>query len=562
MKRLLTYILTITATLLCVSCSAGKTELDDIETYMNERPDSALQVLQSIDISSLTINEVNHYHFLLAQAKDKCFIDETDDSIMLGVVDHYKSKSDFIKLFRAYYYLGRIQQNAGRDTDAMYSYTEAEQLLDHISDDYTKGLLYAQMGALNHRSLDFNKALAAFNKAYDYYNRAGKIGHINYTKLDIGNTYYALEDYPQAEITLKEVLSWASYNNDGGVYLDALEVLCLVYQAENDISSLHDLLNGGHFTDIKGTLIINTAKAYDAALNGNYSEAHRLLEASWALTQNSRDSCMIYHMAYIVSNEQGNYKMALDNYECLFNLQDSIVRAALQKPLQSIRNDYFETKSAYNEQLLQNNKYRLYIVIVISIFTILSLVLVYRRRMILKDNQISAYMELADELKVSLAVTNDKLIESASDKEHQDKLLKEMSEQITMLFSRQFALLDKLSNTYYETHGSSRDQDAIYHLVKNEIENLTTDKKHIAQLERIVNEYKGDVMTIIRSEMNNLNEMDYRLLCYLFAGFSAKAISVFTGDSTANIYMKKGRIKGKISRLSPEIASYILERLA
>lgn len=62
--------------------------------------------------------------------------------------------------------------------------------------------------------------------------------------------------------------------------------------------------------------------------------------------------------------------------------------------------------------------------------------------------------------------------------------------------------------------------------------------------------------------MNNLNEMDYRLLCYLFAGFSAKAISVFTGDSTANIYMKKGRIKGKISRLSPEIASYILERLA
>ena len=100
MKRLLTYILTITATLLCVSCSAGKTELDDIETYMNERPDSALQVLQSIDISSLTINEVNHYHLLLAQAKDKCYIDETDDSIMLGVVDHYKSKSDFIKLFR------------------------------------------------------------------------------------------------------------------------------------------------------------------------------------------------------------------------------------------------------------------------------------------------------------------------------------------------------------------------------------------------------------------------------------------------------------------------------
>ena len=126
MKRFLAYMFSVAIILLCTLCSTDKGKLEDIETYINERPDSALQVLQSIDISSLTSNEVNHYHLLLAQAKDKCYIDETDDSIMLGVVDHYKSKSDFIKLFKAYYYIGRIQQNAGRDTDAMYSYTEAE----------------------------------------------------------------------------------------------------------------------------------------------------------------------------------------------------------------------------------------------------------------------------------------------------------------------------------------------------------------------------------------------------------------------------------------------------
>jgi hypothetical protein len=41
--------------------------------------------------------------------------------------------------------------------------------------------------------------------------------------------------------------------------------------------------------------------------------------------------------------------------------------------------------------------------------------------------------------------------------------------------------------------------------------------------------------------------MDFRLVCYCIAGFSAKAISVFTGNSTGNIYMKKSRLKAKIN---------------
>ena len=171
--------------LLCTSCSSYRTELENVESYINERPDSALAFLQSIDISSVKGKAVkNHYYLLLAQAKDKCFIDETNDSLMLCVVDYYKKRNDFNKLFRSYYYLGRIQQNDSRYSDAMYSYTEAEQLLDYIDDDYAKGLLYAQLGALNHICLDFEKALSAFETAYAYYDNAGKVAHKYYTNFD------------------------------------------------------------------------------------------------------------------------------------------------------------------------------------------------------------------------------------------------------------------------------------------------------------------------------------------------------------------------------------------
>ena len=100
MKLLVVYKYVVAILLLCTSCSNYKTELKDVESYINERPDSALAFLQSIDISSVKGKSVkNHYYLLLAQAKDKCFIDETNDSLMLRVVDYYKSKNDFNKLF-------------------------------------------------------------------------------------------------------------------------------------------------------------------------------------------------------------------------------------------------------------------------------------------------------------------------------------------------------------------------------------------------------------------------------------------------------------------------------
>ena len=55
-----------------------------------------------------------------------------------------------------------------------------------------------------------------------------------------------------------------------------------------------------------------------------------------------------------------------------------------------------------------------------------------------------------------------------------------------------------------------------------------------------------------------ISEMEYRLLCYLCVGFSAKAISIFTGDSTNNIYVKKSRIKREILNLNDDTKTKIL----
>ena len=76
-----------------------------------------------------------------------------------------------------------------------------------------------------------------------------------------------------------------------------------------------------------------------------------------------------------------------------------------------------------------------------------------------------------------------------------------------------------------------------------------------------MNKHKGDVMRVLRESMPEFSEMDYRLLCFLYAGFSAKAISVFTGDSIGNIYMRKSRLKSKISQSNTENRGIILRYL-
>ncbi len=115
-----------------------------------------------------------------------------------------------------------------------------------------------------------------------------------------------------------------------------------------------------------------------------------------------------------------------------------------------------------------------------------------------------------------------------------------------------------MCSVYYETHGCGKDKDAIYKQVKIEIERFSTDKGFLRELESILNLHMAGVMKTLRTELPHLSEMDFRLLCFLLAGFSAKAISVFTGDSTGNIYVRKSRLKNEIQAIDSQISTKIL----
>lgn len=562
MRKLITILIVTLSAISCGNIRDAHNTLNDIETFINERPDSALTILNSFDTSLLDHKSIWAHHSLLhAQAKDKCYIDETNDSLMTQVVNYYEGKRDKEKLFKAYYYLGRIQYNAGDYAESMLSYTKAEQLIDKIDNDFIKGLLYAQLGMLNQMYYDYTSSMDAYESAQTFYNNAGEIVHKYYIKLNIGQLYQELKQYGMSEKLLCEVMYWAYDNNYDLLCQEALEFLTTLYDETSQTDKSNTLLNSQYIDICSTSLPIIQTQALSLAKNNDLSSID-LIDKCNLLIQYTEDTISNNYYRYRIYKELGYYKDALDNYEQMIHLQDSTTFSALQLPLQEVKNNYLQAENRYMQLKVKMHKNQKYFVILILCISICCLTLYFRRKIQKKHTEMLGYIEVATDLEKILMEKCQEVEDISNSLDAIDSELKTSEGYISEMFYKQYELLNKLTSTYYETHVCNKDMEAIYKQVSLEIERLSSDKKSIRQLENFVNRYKGNIMTTIRTHLPNLNEMDYRLLCYLCAGFSAKAISIFTGDSTNNIYVKKSRIKDIIVELKDEnVKREILEAI-
>ena len=123
----------------CRSYDVTRT-LQDVDSYIMTRPDSALTVLEGVDRDLLRSERQRAYHALLyAMALDKNYIDVNDDSIASVAVDYYSRKGPMKYRARAYYYLGLAyyyQQDYDR---AILEFTKAEKAAE-VSDSLYWGM--------------------------------------------------------------------------------------------------------------------------------------------------------------------------------------------------------------------------------------------------------------------------------------------------------------------------------------------------------------------------------------------------------------------------------------
>ncbi len=241
--------------------------------------------------------------------------------------------------------------------------------------------------------------------------------------------------------------------------------------------------------------------------------------------------------AYNVYKQLEDYKVALSEHERLLYAQDTTIRFAMRQSLIEVQRDYYHSLAENHALKLKNNRILYVSGSIIGLLAVFLIMVYYNYQLVRKQRKLDDYIGLQQELEEKVSNMGNEI--------------DSVNVRLRELFSHQYELLNQLCKIYYENPGTNKEK-AIYSKVKNEIDSFKNNTDFFDELEVIVNECHNNVMLKLRSGMPNLRPVEYRLFCFYCAGFSPKAISLFTDDICSNVYVKKKRLKDKIMNAKPQ----------
>ena len=596
MKR--TLYLFLLALLLLTGCNDPKSVTDALtraEALMNEYPDSAWAVLNTLSPDEMGQNRTRaHYALLYTQAQDKTYRDETNDSLISVAVDYYRDTDDVRHKFLSYYYKGRVHFTTKDYLGATTCYMEAEQLADEVGDDYLAGLLYAELGRIYRLYYDYPKSLEAHQKAAECYERAGKIRHRNYMWYNQSGIYRNINEYEQSERMLRLSLDAGKIAADKSLIILCLGDLVMMYVEKKQMSVA---------TELYQELVLLAGEDYGSAyfmgqiakmhLSGkDYSRARQSLEKGWKRTKNRIDSVGLYFSSSELLSALGKEKIAYQELMKGVALQNDEAHQALQQPVLTAQRDYLSEKLEFEAYRIQVE--RLLRVLYILFFTILLSVVAFVLCRKLKKkkkviNDLEQKKEQAERRISSLLQQLD------DEKEKADRTIKSLKDEITQIEKgsneaiKMEALVQKLENdskrnseivTYLREELKSQEAEYrqyydrlvetfrtsmvtmgeimldfeeikapntfVENIIKQWKKNYFVGSKALKNLEKLVNEYHDDAMSHFRKEVHFRNQEDYQLVCYLFAGVSIKVIAWLLSKSETGVYQWRIRLRDKI----------------
>ncbi len=133
----------------CHRHSPAWQRMDVAEKIMNEHPDSALVILDSINPSVLSGKEERARHaLLLSMALDKNYIDTTTFDVLQPAIDYYLKKGTADQKLKTLYYQGRIYDNQGDHDKEMGCYLKAEEFMKEATDMMAMANLLVAQGTI------------------------------------------------------------------------------------------------------------------------------------------------------------------------------------------------------------------------------------------------------------------------------------------------------------------------------------------------------------------------------------------------------------------------------
>jgi len=515
--------------------------LEQLETRIDHVPDSVLSVLNSMESGFLTGEPRALYALLTVRSQDKCDLLTGNDSLITIATNYYGKRGNPERRLFAHIYAGRVYSAAGNSQKAIELYTEALKFEDQTDNYYALGLLYSDIALEYSWAYDYAQAIENMEKSLNYYEQAGKERHQILAKSSLGLYYLNSNNYVEAEPYLTEVLAWGELNDDEYIVKNTLGDLCSLYDETRNYEKLSKIYTAYPLEKLEQNSRNYGIASYYYIQQNNPEQATELLQKAWELSKTPTDTSFLWHREYKINNNLGDYKNALINFKHLFYYHDSLLGKTLQQPLLKAQRDYYQSELQLSE--IKNQNRRLTIVL-LSFSTLLIFFIpwfIYKNRVRMREDRIREHVDALNELRYKLSKKDEQMNETVQALQTQKSNARTLEIKLSELFHEQYKMLNDLCATYYE---NSKNKNKIVQEFESVVEGFSG--KDYFKLEELINKYKNDVIFLLRRELLNFKEKDFRLLCYFCAGFSVKTISVITKQKEDTLWVYKGRLIKKI----------------
>ena len=519
--------------LLLTGCNDPKHVTDALnhaEALMNEYPDSAWAVLNTLSPDEMGQNRTRaHYALLYTQAQDKNYIDETNDSLITIATDYYRHTDDVRRKFLSHYYKGRVLANAGNYLDATSCYMEAEQLVDAVGDDYLVGLLYAEMGRIYRLYYDYPKSLEAYQKAAECYERAGKIRHRNYMWLNQSSVLRNMNQFAKSEHLLREALLSAKKEKDKTLIKSCMGSLVMMTVEQGRFQEACDfcdeLLSIAGLNYGSAAFMGKVAQIYIS--KKDYIEAEKCLEKGWERANNRTDSIALYYSSSKLLSASGDEKAAYQQLLEGIRLQNSEAKQALQQPVLTAQCDFLSERLAFEAYQVQIEKRLkgLYILVSVLVLVIITFVFVWMfKKHKKKSQQVISHLEsaknLAEKEKIEIETEKDRIARALQQLDEEKKSADETISKLKAEISQKeksnnleiSGLLKKLEEKEQDMTGLQQklgqDENVIGELKEKLVQKEDSRQKMEALIRQLEEESKAnaDSIIVLRNDLKHQEE--------------------------------------------------------
>lgn len=347
--------------------------MQEAESFMNNYPDSALYLLETLadSISSFPKETQMYYHLLCIQAKDKQYIEHTDDSLINCIVKFYEDYDNADKQMMAYYYQGSVYRDMNDAPRALKAFQQAVDVSKQ--DNVLLAKAYNQMGSLFMYQGLYDEAIKINRKIIAFHIHQGKPNKISYALRDIARMYDMKEEPDSALYYYNKACNTALSDKDSVRYYSILSEKGGFLYELGFIDSAKYILN----SVVQQPLIKNKSHIYN--MLGHLYEDLQLWDSVYyyrekvLASEDLRKKFNNYKSLSSMEKQKGNYIQALSLMENAIYLNDSINRIIQTEAVAKINSLYnYQHTEAENAQLkLQKAKQKIW-TLTSSLFSLLT----------------------------------------------------------------------------------------------------------------------------------------------------------------------------------------------